>query len=259
MATIIYPSPVFGPVSSRRLGVSLGINLQPADGKLCTFDCIYCECGLNAEHRPRLPRPKRKEVAERLEQVLVERQRNQEPLDDICFAGNGEPTAHPEFEQIVSDVVALRDRYFPQATVSVLSNATMLDREGVRRALLRVDNNMLKLDTVAADYIQRVNQPVGAHYDVETVVRQMAAFGGSCMVQTLFMKGTAHGVSVDNTSDRYVLPWLQALRAIRPKLVAIYTIDRETPLQTLEKATPEELDRIRDLVRSEGFPCTVGY
>lgn len=259
MATIIYPSPIFGPVASRRLGVSLGINLQPADGKLCTFDCIYCECGLNADHRPRLPRPKRTEVAEQLQRVLEERLQRQLPLDDICFAGNGEPTAHPDFEQIVDDTVALRDRYFPRATVSVLSNATMLGKESVCRALMKVDNNMLKLDTVDADYIRRVNQPVSPHYDVETIVRQMAAFGGRCMVQTLFMKGTAHGVSVDNTSDHFVLPWLKALTTIRPQLVTIYTIDRETPLKTLAKATHEELDRIRDLVLSEGFPCTVGY
>lgn len=259
MATIIYTSPIFGPVKSRRMGVSLGINLQPGDGKVCTFDCIYCECGLNADHRPQKPRPTRDEVATALERTLQEMQENGERLDDICFAGNGEPTAHPQFEPIVGDTLGLRNRYFPKATVSVLSNATFLGRESVRRALLNVDNNMLKLDTVCPDYIQHVNQPTGLHYNVGQVIEQMKLLHGHLIIQTMFMKGTAHNVSVDNTSDAYVLPWLSALQNIVPEKVTIYTIDRETPLPTLQKATPQELNRIRDLVEQAGFPCIVAY
>ena len=156
MSTIIYPSPIFGPVNSRRLGVSLGINLMPSDGKVCSFDCVYCECGFNADFRPKKKRPTREEVREGLEKVLKERHDNNQPLDDITFAGNGEPTGHPDFKGIVEDTMELCKKYFPEAQVSVLSNATYIYKEEVREALMLVDNNILKLDTVDMDYIKKL-------------------------------------------------------------------------------------------------------
>ena len=258
MSTVIYPSPIFGPVHSRRLGVSLGINLMPADGKICTFDCIYCECGFNADRRPALPRPTRDEVREALT-LRLEQMRREGPAPDVLtFAGNGEPTAHPELAAIVDDVIALRDRFFPSARISVLSNATRAHLPEVKKALLRVDNNILKLDTVDPDYIRRVNRPVGA-YDVHRVVETLAGYDGRLIVQTMFMRGSDAEGSVDNTSDRYVLPWLDAVRTIRPQAVMIYTIDRETPDHDLLKATHDDLDRIAALVQAAGIPCTVSY
>lgn len=159
MSTIIYPSPIFGPVNSRRLGVSLGINLMPSDGKVCSFDCVYCECGFNADFRPKKKRPTREEVREGLEKVLKERRDNNQPLDDITFAGNGEPTGHPDFKGIVEDTMELCKKYFPEAQVSVLSNATYIYKEEVREALMLVDNNILKLDTVDMDYIKKLDRP----------------------------------------------------------------------------------------------------
>ena len=258
MSTVIYPSPIFGPVHSRRLGVSLGINLMPADGKICTFDCIYCECGFNADRRPALPRPTRDEVREALT-LRLEPMRREGPAPDVLtFAGNGEPTAHPEFAAIVDDVIALRDRFFPSARISVLSNATRAHLPEVKKALLRVDNNILKLDTVDPDYIRRVNRPASA-YDVHRVVETLAGYDGRLIVQTMFMRGSDAEGSVDNTSDRYVLPWLDAVRTIRPQAVMIYTIDRETPDHDLLKATHDDLDRIAALVQAAGIPCTVSY
>ena len=258
MSTIIYPSPIFGPVHSRRLGVSLGINLMPGDGKVCTFDCVYCECGFNADHRPRLRRPTREEVRAALEARLQDMQANGPAPDVLTFAGNGEPTAHPHFAEIIDDTLALRDRYFPSAKVSVLSNSTMLHRPEVVDALCRIDNNILKLDTVDGDYIRRVDRPTGA-YDVQQIIARLKAFQGRLVIQTMFMKGTHNGLSVDNTGDRYVLPWLDAVKEIAPRQVMIYTIARETPDQHLEKATPEELDRIAALVRSAGLDVSVSY
>lgn len=258
MSTIIYPAPIFGPVHSRRLGVSLGINLMPADGKVCTFDCVYCECGFNADFRPRQRRPTREEVREALEARLQDMQANGPAPDVLTFAGNGEPTAHPRFAGIIDDTLALRDRYFPKAKVSVLSNSTMLFRPEVVEALKRIDNNILKLDTVEPEYIRRVDRPTGA-YDVNDIISQMKAFKGQLIIQTMFMKGTHDGLSVDNTTDRYVLPWLDAVRDIAPRQVMIYTIDRETPDRNLEKATPEELDRIAALVREAGMEVSVSY
>lgn len=255
---IVFPSPIFGPIHSRRLGVSLGINLMPADGKLCTFDCVYCECGFNADHRPRLPRPTREEVKAALERQLQKMQAEGPHPDVLTFAGNGEPTAHPDFPGIIDDTIALRDKYFPDAKVSVLSNSTMAVRPKVHEALMKVDNNILKLDTVSLDYIQRVDQPVG-HFDLERIVEALRSFKGHAIVQSLFMKGTSRGQSVDNTGDEYVLPWLEAVKSIAPSAVMVYTIDRETPDPDLLKATPEELDRIADLVRAAGIEVEVAY
>ena len=259
MSTIIYPSPIFGPVHSRRLGLSLGINLMPCDGKICTFDCIYCECGLNASHRPKAPRPTREEVRARLRETLTAMAQRGERPDVLTFAGNGEPTAHPDFAGIIDDTIALRDELAPQAKVSVLSNATFIHRETVRAALMKVDNNIQKLDTVDMDYIRRVDRPVNPHYDVEKIVEHMRLFEGHVVVQTMFMKGSTSTGSVDNTTDRFVTPWLAALQRISPREVMIYTIDRETPISGLEKATHEELDPIRDLVLGLGIRCTASY
>ena len=254
MSTIIYPSPIFGPVHSRRLGVSLGINLLPADGKVCTFDCIYCECGFNADHRPTLPMPTRQEVSTALEARLKDMQQNGPAPDVLTFAGNGEPTANPHFPEIIDDTLRLRDQYFPQAKVSVLSNATLILRPAVRDALMRVDNNILKLDTVSRAYINKVDRPTG-HYDLQAIIEGLKSFHGHVIIQTMFMKGPG----VDNTGEEYVGPWLEAVRQIAPQQVMIYTIDRETPDHTLCKASPDELNQIRDRVAAAGIPCTASY
>lgn len=255
---IIFPSPIFGPVRSRRLGVSLGINLLPADGKVCTFDCVYCECGFNADHRPKQPFPTREEVAEKLEAQLQKMQAEGMPPDVLTFAGNGEPTAHPDFAAIIDDTLRLRDRYFPAARVSVLSNSTRCLRPDVHAALKKVDNNILKLDTVNEAYIRHVDRPTG-RYDLAAIIGALKAFEGHVIVQTLFMKGESGGRSVDNTGDEYVLPWLEAVRAIGPEQVMIYTIDRETPDPNLRKASPEELDRIAGLLTAAGLAVEVAY
>ena len=259
MSTVIYPSPIFGPVHSRRLGVSLGINLMPGDGKVCSFDCLYCECGLNAGHPAHLHRPTREEVQAALDERLRDMKAHGPAPDVLTFAGNGEPTGHPDFPGIMDDVIALRDAYFPAAQVSVLSNATFILRPKVFDALMKADNNILKLDTVSPDYIRLVNRPNG-HYDLDALVNRMRDFGGHCIIQTMFMKGCSFdGTDVDNTSDAYVLPWLDKVCTIAPSKVMIYTIDRETPCPSLLKATPGELDRIASLVEARGIPCSVSY
>ncbi len=258
MSTVIYPSPIFGPVHSRRLGVSLGINLLPGDGKRCTFDCIYCECGFNKDFRPHLPLPTREEVRAALEARLKGMQANGPAPDVLTFAGNGEPTLHPHFPEIIEDTRALRDRYFPEAKISVLSNSTQVFRPEVFEALKKVDNNILKLDTVDGDYIRLVDRPSG-HYEVDRLVERLKAFEGKVIIQTMFMKGTFEGKDVDNTSDRFVEPWLKAVKEIGPSQVMIYTIDRETPDHDLRKATHEELDRIAACVRREGLEVSVSY
>lgn len=264
MSTVIYPSPVFGPVKSRRLGISLGINLLPEDGKFCSFDCIYCECGLNAERRAKAPLPTREEVAAALEQQLQQMKRDGQLPDVLTFAGNGEPTLHPAFPDIVDDVRRLRDRYCPEARISVLSNSTQIHREEVRAALLRTDNPIMKLDTVDQDFIRDIDQPQG-RYDVEETVRLLAAMSPKVIIQTMFLTAAPDAgnpyvnAGIDNTTDAYVVPWLEAVKRIRPRQAMIYTIDRETPVGGLEKARPEVLNAIAERVRNAGFECSVSY
>ena len=260
MSTIIDPSPIYGPVHSRRLGISLGINLMPADGKICTFDCIYCECGYNSDRRTRSPHPSRQQVAEALERQLRKMHDDNQHPDVLTFAGNGEPTSHPDFPSIIDDTIRLRDELCPKAKVSVLSNSTFITKPAIREALMRVDNNILKLDTVNADYIRRVDRPTQPSYNVESIIENMKLFEGHIIVQTMFMRGTTdEGLDVDNTSEDFVAPWLEAIKDIRPQEVMIYTIDRETPDSHLLKATHEELDAIKARVETLGIPCTASY
>ena len=258
MATVIFPSPIFGPIKSRRLGISLGVNLLPADGKICTFDCIYCECGFNSERRPTKRMPQRQEVAEALEKKLIEMKEDGAMPDVITFAGNGEPTIHPQFHEIINDTIALRDRHCPNAKVSVLTNATMISKRTVFEALQKVDNNILKLDTVDAAYIKRIDRPNGK-YSLEEIMGQMKAFNGKAIIQTMFMRGVVDGVDVDNTGEEYVGPWIEAVKEIAPREVMIYTIDRETPQQGLMKATPEQLDLIVKKLAEAGIKASASY
>lgn len=258
MSTVIYPSPIFGPVHSRRLGVSLGINLAPSDGKFCSFDCIYCECGFNADRRPKQLVPTREEVKIALENKLKEMQIDGPFPDVITFAGNGEPTAHPHFAEIIHDTILLRNYYFPQAKVSVLSNATFINRPQVFEALKLVDNNILKLDTVNEEYIKMVDRPTGS-YVLSEIIDNLKAFEGRLIIQTMFMKGSFEGNNVDNTTDEYVLPWINTIKEIAPQQVMIYTVDRETPDKNLSKATHEELDRILAMLSNEGVKASASY
>lgn len=259
MSTIIYKSPIFGPVKSRRFGISLGINLMPGDGKICTFDCIYCECGLNADFRPKQKRPSREEVKLALEKKLLDMKAENMLPSVLTFAGNGEPTAHPDFAGIIDDVVTLRDNLCPECKITVLSNATMLHKADVRAALMKVDNNCQKIDTVNLEYISRLDRPQNPSYNVENVVKYLCLFKGKVVIQSMFLEGEYEGKSVSNTSDDFVVPWLEALKRIAPERVMIYTIDRDTPVKGLEKATPATLDAIAARVNNAGMECSVSY
>lgn len=259
MATELHKSPIFGPVNSRRLGLSLGINLMPGDGKICTFDCIYCECGFNKDRMPTLPRPTREEIKVALGNKLREMAEDGTLPNVLTFSGNGEPTAHPHFAGIIDDTIELRDRYCPNARVSVLSNATFIGKTDVREALMKVDNNILKLDTVCMEYIKMVDRPLQRHYDIREVIENMKKFNGHIIIQTMFMSGLLNGTDIDNTSGKYVETWLNAIKEIRPQQVMIYTIDRDTPAVGLKKAEPKVLDCIKRQVEELGIACSVAY
>lgn len=247
---------IFGPVKSRRLGVSLGVNLLPVDAKICSFDCIYCECGFNTTMQES-PLPTREQVSVTLEAKLQEMVAVNELPDVITFAGNGEPTLHAQFEGIIDDTIALRDRYCPEAKVSVLSNSTRMHKPAIFRALQRVDNNILKFDSAINKTVQRLDRPAGKQFSVEWQLEQFRKFNGNLIIQTLFLRGRLADGIIDNTTEEEVSAWLEALQIIRPKQVMIYSIDRETPTKGLEKVCYETLDLIAARVRKVGIEVSV--
>ena len=254
--TSLYDNIIFGPVRSRRLGLSLGVNLLPVESKLCNFDCIYCECGWNGDHLGKRRFNSREDVRAMLREVLSKMVQDGTPPDVITFAGNGEPTMHPDFEAVIDDTIALRDELCPAAKVSVLSNATQLHREDVRKALFRVDNNILKLDSAFDVTVQLVNKPVGS-YSVKRTVELMKLFEGQMILQTMFLRGEYLGQRVDNTTEEQVEAWLRLVKEIAPRQVMVYSLDRDTPCQTLEKVSREELMQIAARVEALGIACSV--
>ena len=253
---MLFTDIIYGPIRSRRLGISLGVNLLPLHSKLCNFDCIYCECGWNDDNRTDKPRfNARENVRTALETTLAKMQTEGALPDVITFAGNGEPTIHPEFEGIIDDTIALRNKFAPEAKVSILSNATQLHREGVRNALHKVDNAILKLDSAFTATAQLINKPQG-DYSVKRIVEQREAVGKEFVLQTMFVRGEYNGLPVDNTTESEIEAWLAIVEHLRPRSVMVYSIDRATPCKTLQKVEREELERIADKVRALGIECS---
>lgn len=258
MPTFLFDSIVFGPVHSRRLGVSLGINLLPVTRKVCTYNCIYCECGWTPV-KPGLTGklPSRREAGDALRRKLREMKEQGKAPDVITFAGNGEPTLHPHFAGIIDDSLALRDEFFPAAKVSVLSNGSMLHRESVREALKRVDQNILKLDSVFPDTVRQINQP-HEKTDLARYEEYIREFEGRFIIQTLFVRGEYKGRRVDNTTEEEVTAWLEVISRLRPQQVMIYTIHRDTPLgSNLRKVPENELNDIAQRVNQLGIATSV--
>lgn len=257
MSTILFHEIVFGPIHSRRLGSSLGMNLLPYDGKLCSFDCIYCECGYNKDFRTKTKLPDRENVKAALEDKLLQLQKENANIDVITFAGNGEPTLHPQFAEIIDDTLELRDRYFPSAKISVLSNAMHAGKQRVFEALKKVDNNILKLDSAIIDTVRLIDRPNSPQYSIQKQIELFKRFEGNFIMQTMFVKGYHNGKVVDNTTEEEVSAWLETVSASMPKEVMIYTIDRETPEKNLEKVSLEEMKKIADRVVQLGIKVSV--
>ena len=254
--TALYEDIIFGPVRSRRLGISLGVNLLPISSKLCSFDCIYCECGWNGDHIGPRRFNSPADVEEQLRATL-QRMAAEDALPDvITFAGNGEPTMHPEFEKIIDSTISLRDEFCPLAKVSVLSNATQIHREDVRRALMRVDNNILKLDSAFDSTVKLMNKPAG-NYSVARTVELLKLFDGDFILQTMFLRGEYNGQHIDNTTEQELAAWLEIVAELKPRQVMVYSLDRDTPCKTLEKVEREQLQAIAQRVEELGISCSV--
>ncbi|MBS2100898.1 radical SAM protein [Carboxylicivirga linearis] len=257
MSTFLFDKTVFGPVMSRRLGVSLGINLLPNNRKICSFDCIYCECGLNGELGDKeSPMPTKEQVKQALEQKLKDMLSENLKPDVITFAGNGEPTLHPEFSAVIDDTIALRNHYCPDARIAVLSNASRLHKPGIFEALLKVDDNIQKLDSGLKETILRLDQP-NYPFDLEKTIAQLQSFNGKVIIQTMFVAGKINNKQIDNTTEEDIASWLNALQQIKPSKVMIYTIERDTPYSGLKKVSISLLKQIADRAEQLGFEISV--
>lgn len=253
MATFLFDKTIFGPVVSRRLGISLGINLLPNNVKVCSFDCIYCECGWTPQsYKEKAVLPSRAKVHNMLEEKLLEMHAQNQLPDVITFAGNGEPTLHPHFAQIIYDTISLRNKLAPNARIAVLSNATMLHKSLVFKALLKIEDNIQKLDSAFEKTIRLLDCPKGT-FNLKKVLDQLVAFNGKVTIQTMFVKGSFKGKRIDNTTEEEIFAWLELLKKIKPQQVMIYTIARDTPVNTLEKVSLSELNSIAKQVKDAGF------
>lgn len=242
----------YGPIHSRRLGTSLGMELMPLAHKLCTFNCVYCECGWNTPvSHPKLPT--REEVMMALEARLKEGL----DLDVITFSGNGEPTLHPDFLGIIEDTCALRDQYCPKAKVSVLSNSTQLGRPDVVQALRLCDNRILKLDAATDEMMRRIDLPVNELLTVKQIIEWLAQFNGDFTLQTCFLRGEHAGQRIDNTTPEELEAWYKAVETLHPKQIMIYVIDRKTPEENLTKISREEMETIAAPLRTKGYDVIV--
>ncbi len=258
MATFLFDDLIFGPVKSRRLGISLGINLLPTDNKYCTFNCVYCECGWTDIKDKNIVLPKRNDFKQKLVTKLKELQGTENEPDAITFAGNGEPTIHPDFSSIIDDTIEARNAYAPKAKISVLSNASQLHKKRVKEALRKVDKNIQKLDAGTDLMFQRINQPLG-NLTLNHIVDKLLSFEGKLIIQTLFIRGNYNGKVIDNTTEEEIVNWLNIVKKVNPEYVMIYPIDRDTPANDLVKIPADELDRIARRVNKAGIKTEVYY
>lgn len=239
---------VFGPIHSRRLGNSLGLNILPENGKFCNFDCIYCECGWNKDGKDDQYLPKAYEVKVALEAKLKECAQNGTPIDSITFSGDGESTLNPDFPQIVDDTMALRDQYFPHAQVSILSNGTRAHIPAVFAALRKVDKPIMKIDAPTNEWIAKINRPASG-YDVQRVIDALKQFKGDFILQTMMLQSD----DFDSANPEIVNPWMDIVRELRPREIMVYTIDRPTPQEGLVKFSEEKMRKLVQPLIDEGF------
>lgn len=254
---ILFNQIVFGPIKSRRFGISLGINLLPLTNKVCNFNCIYCECGwTDLKNNTEKTFNKYDDVINEVEKTFIEYKTNNTHIDAITFAGNGEPTMHPMFEEIIDKVIFLRNNYFPKVKIVVLSNSAFLNKKKVVSALKKVDLRVLKLDAGSNNMFEKINMPLSSK-KVDWYVSKLKEFNGDLIIQTIFLKGKHNNEIIDNTQDNEVDLWLKEIKDINPKSVMIYTIDRDTPAKGLEKIPIEKLNLIAEKVKQLGIDATV--
>lgn len=254
--SILFNDLVFGPVNSRRFGVSLGINLLPTDNKLCNFNCVYCECGWTDLRSLQTKFPETNDVLTELERKFILLHNERKHFDAITFAGNGEPTMHPGFSEIIDKTIQLRNQFFPSVKIIVLSNSSLVMNEDIFKSLQKVDLRVMKLDAGSEELYQRIDQPLNKR-SLNSVVEKLKLFNGDLYIQTMFLQGKHNGLTVDNTTEEEVNLWLEKLKQLNPKHIMLYTLDREPPSEQIQKVSKQDLDKICKQVISAGYSAKV--
>ena len=256
MSTILFNEIVFGPIKSRRLGNSLGINLLPQYGKWCSFDCIYCECGWNKDGKKDNTLPSLEIVKQALSEKLNKHKEDGTAIDTITFSGNGEPTLHPNFKEIIEYTLHLRGLLFPNAKVSVLTNASQLERVSVVEALKLIDNPILKIDSALEEYVNIIDRP-SKSYSLKKTIENIKQFNGNFILQTMFLKGKQDGKEIDSCNLENVARWLELVRQLKPREIMMYTIDRQTPNSTLQKIKVKQMEEIAAPLIKDGYKVQI--
>jgi len=256
MSTILFNEIIYGPIKSRRLGSSLGVNLLPPNGKWCNFDCLYCECGFNKEGKDNRQIPAREDVRKSLERVLSDLSTKGDRIDSITFSGNGEPTMHPDFAAIIEDTISLRTKYKPEAKVSVLSNGSGIARKEIVDALLKIENPIVKIDSAFDRTILLINRPAYA-YSIRKLKHDLQPLSERFVLQTMFLRGEFEGKTIDNTTPEEVEAWRALVDEIKPREIMIYTVDRETPAKNLCKVSVEEMNKFVAPLIEKGYKVKV--
>jgi len=256
MSGFLFEHIVFGPIRSRRLGISLGVNLLPLSKKICSFNCLYCECGWTLPKTGSINFPEREEIKRELELKLASLQSKNAMLDAITFAGNGEPTIHKAFAEIIDDTIELRNQFYPEAKITVLSNASKAGKPKIAAALKKVEQNILKLDAGTEEAFQKINNPKSG-ITLAEILENLSLFKGQMIIQTLFVRGSHQGVAFDNTTEEELQAWLGHIERLQPKLVMIYPIARATPTEDVDKIGPDKLWEIAQRVEALGIATEV--
>lgn len=254
--SILFNDIVFGPIKSRRFGVSLGINLLPLVHKVCNFNCIYCECGWTELKQSKVVYFSFEKIINSIKNRFEALSQQNIKIDSITLAGNGEPTMHPDFSKIMETIIDLRSKYLPDVEITILSNSTLLSNKKVVNALLLADKRVMKLDAGSNELLSAINIPLSKR-DIRWYIEKLKSFNGNVIIQTIFLKGNYNGQFIDNTSSKEVNLWIKALNEIKPKEVMIYTVDREAPVKELEKVSTEKLNEICELVNKQGIKANV--
>jgi wyosine [tRNA(Phe)-imidazoG37] synthetase (radical SAM superfamily) len=249
---MIWKNIFYGPVLSRRLGYSLGVNLLPVNRKICNFNCIYCECGLNDNNSIKSPLPSLDEFNISLSETLTDFKSKNQRIDNITFSGNGEPTLHPDFDKIIELTIQKRNEIYPETKIAVLTNSTTINTEKTIRALKLIDLPICKLDAGTEHTFRLIDQPE-SKITLDEITNRLSQFNGNLYIQTIFLKGEVNSNVIDNSTPEEVSQWLKRLKIIHPKLVMLYSLDRTPPFNTLKRVEEKVLSFLSEEVKKLGL------
>ena len=246
---------LYGPIRSKRLGCSLGLNLFPSDRKVCSFDCVYCHFGGTTDHvrqSERLGIPSVTEVLAAVEEFL----KSDNDFDYITFSGNGEPTMYPDFAELVPKLHELIRRRRPSVRLALLSNSSCVGEESLYPALKLIDLPIFKLDAGNQTTFEILNRPCPG-VTISAIIDGLTRLSArqEIIIQTVMVDGP-----VPNHDGQAFDDWIVAIRRIRPGAIQLYTTDRPVADTRVRKVSDRQLETIAARIRElTGVPAQAYY